>query len=402
MPVAIALPGLGEGVYNVPSFLNNPDATVFLGIDPDEAFHLMELDFRDGSQDVAQKLLRDGKDVTLGEGVTPAGGDVTAGAGERAGVQRQGHQLRRGGPAYVLHGLVARRGDGYEVTLPRGEVRTCPAGTVEKVEDGRFLIVTNEFKELKKLVTGDPFPLKRKDGSEVVYTICGVVWSPGIDVFVAMYDLGQVFNRRTAASVFGTIREARRDFGVENIYIFAAEPRPGRRPRAVPRTREEGVEEPRPRRGGRAAHQGEDRQKGFYRLLHLASTVAFAAMLVASLGVTNTVMAGIRTRRWQFGVLRSIGVTRSQLLRLVLSEAVLLGLIACALGLAAGAVMSVDAHRLSVLTTGYAPPPDIPYGIISVGVGIVLFIALAASLWPAMHVAKAEPLTLLQAGRAAT
>ena len=65
--------------------------------------------------------------------------------------------------------------------------------------------------------------------------------------------------------------------------------------------------------------------------------VAYAAMAVASLGVTNTVMAGIRTRRWQFGVLRSIGVTRSQLLRLVLSEASLLGIVACVMGLAAGA-----------------------------------------------------------------
>ena len=34
-------------------------------------------------------------------------------------------------------------------------------------------------------------------------------------------------------------------------------------------------------------------------------------MAVASLGVTNTILASIRTRRWQYGILRSIGLTRS-------------------------------------------------------------------------------------------
>ena len=51
--------------------------------------------------------------------------------------------------------------------------------------------------------------------------------------------------------------------------------------------------------------------EGLQRLLLLVSTVAFAAMAVASLGVTNTIMASIRSRRWQFGILRSIGVTRA-------------------------------------------------------------------------------------------
>ncbi len=132
------------------------------------------------------------------------------------------------------------------------------------------------------------------------------------------------------------------------------------------------------------------------------STVAFAAMAVASLGVTNTIMASIRTRRWQFGILRSIGVTRGQLLRLVLAEAFLIGLVGVALGLAAGAVMAVDAKALSRLTTGYAPPTAVPWGVIGIGVGIVMAISLLASLWPAITVARTEPLSLLQAGRAAT
>ena len=56
-------------------------------------------------------------------------------------------------------------------------------------------------------------------------------------------------------------------------------------------------------------------------------------MAVAALGVTNTIMASIRSRRWELGVLRSIGVTRGQLLRMVLAESALLGIVGSALGL---------------------------------------------------------------------
>jgi putative ABC transport system permease protein len=112
-------------------------------------------------------------------------------------------------------------------------------------------------------------------------------------------------------------------------------------------------------------------------------------------------MASIRSRRWQFGILRSIGVTRDQLLRLVLSEAVLLGLVAIALGFAAGMVMAFDAHQLYVVLFGYAPAMRIPWYIILTGAGAVMLVSIVASLGPAVRVARQEPLALLQAGRAA-
>ena len=116
-------------------------------------------------------------------------------------------------------------------------------------------------------------------------------------------------------------------------------------------------------------------EEGFKRLLNLLSIVAYAAMAVASLGVTNTVMAGVRTRRWQFGVLRSIGVTRGQLLRLVMAEcALLLGIIGCVLGLWARVRwMSMNAGRVrAAIVVGYRPPLAIP------GLPIILGLALVA------------------------
>jgi putative ABC transport system permease protein len=134
----------------------------------------------------------------------------------------------------------------------------------------------------------------------------------------------------------------------------------------------------------------------------MASSVALAAMGVASLGVTNTVMASVRSRRWQFGVLRSVGVTRSELLRLVMAEATLLGLIGVALGLTCGLELAINAQRLGALVLGYNPPLRIPWGIVSLGGGLVMAVSLLASVWPAISVARTDPLALLQAGRSGT
>jgi putative ABC transport system permease protein len=117
--------------------------------------------------------------------------------------------------------------------------------------------------------------------------------------------------------------------------------------------------------------------------------------------VTNTVIASVRSRQWQFGILRSIGLTRGALVRLVLAEATLIGLIGCGLGLTAGIEMSIDAHQLGVLTLGYNPPLAVPWGMIWLGTAIVMGLSMLASFWPAVSTARSETLTLLQAGRAA-
>jgi putative ABC transport system permease protein len=152
---------------------------------------------------------------------------------------------------------------------------------------------------------------------------------------------------------------------------------------------------------GDVRHIKYEMQQSFHRILMLLSTVALAAIAVASLGVTNTIMASVRSRQWQFGILRSIGVTRSQLLRLIVAEALLLGLVACVLGLGAGFLMSVDANALGRTIIGYGPPITVPWDIIAGGTGLILLVAVGASLWPAINAARSTPLELLQWGRAA-
>ena len=324
LPIVVTIARLPQG------FLSNkwlaavmPDATMFLGVDPDKALQMLQLDFRAGNAADAAAMLK----------------------------------------------------------------------------KGRHVIVTEEFRELKGITVGGKFKIKTPKHGEVEYTVAGVVWSPGIDVFVSTFDMGQQFNQRSASSVFGSVEDAQRDFDEEKVHLFAANLE-----NDVDKfDLEKRVQD---KLGALGLISGDVRQikaniqNGLRKLLLLMSTIALAAIGVASLGVTNTVMASVRTRRWQLGVLRSIGVTRMQVLRLILAEGVLLGLVGCALGLATGLLMSVDANGFSRRLIGYRPPIDVPWDMVGWGLLIILCVAIIASIWPAVSASREEPLELLQAGRA--
>jgi putative ABC transport system permease protein len=324
LPIAVASPEFGTGMFALGEAAVMPDATMFFGIDPDKGMKMMELEFRQGNPRDAARLLK----------------------------------------------------------------------------QGRHIIVTDEFYQIKHLGVGDKLSLKTPRHGMVDYTIAGVVWSPGIDLIVGMFDMGRQFDQRTAASIFGSLDDAREDFGADSIRLFAAN-------LDYFTEKEQVLDEVQKELGVMGMAAGDvrqikkDIQDAFHDLLLMIAAVPLAAMLVASFGVTNTIMAGIRSRRWQLGVLRSIGLTRSQLLRLILCEATLVGFVGCAMGLTAGALMSVDARELSRVVTGYYPPVVVPWEIIGVGTAMVMFITLLASVWPALAVARTEPLSLLQAGRAA-
>jgi putative ABC transport system permease protein len=90
------------------------------------------------------------------------------------------------------------------------------------------------------------------------------------------------------------------------------------------------------------------------------------------------------------------------MLRLILAEALLLGLVGCGLGVMAGLELSFDGVGLWKKLVGYTPPLDVPWDMVWLGVSIILGVAFLASLWPAVSAAREEPLSLLQAGRAGT
>jgi putative ABC transport system permease protein len=285
--------------------------------------------------------------------------------------------------------------------LPREQQAAAAAKAAKEMEKPRHIIVTDEFRQSRHVKIGDSITLMTTVNGPQKYTICGIVWSPGADVIISMYDMSHVLDQRTAGSVFGSIADAKRDFGVKGARLFAANLVGGVDKDKLMKELQKSLNS----QGliaGDVRHIKYGIERAFYRLLDLISTVAVAAMAVACLGVANTMIASVRSRRWQLGILRSIGLGRGDLLRLVLAEAVMLGLVGAALGVVAGLEISVDARQLSGAILGYSPEMQIPWAVVAGGCLSLVAIAVVASLWPAMSVARAQPLELLQAGRAST
>jgi putative ABC transport system permease protein len=307
--------------------------------------------------------------------------------------------------ATILFGLDPERafGTGPQKAPPMIELEYIEGDALSataKLKQGHAVLVSQEFQQIKHLHLGDTLKFQTPLHGEVAYTIAGVVRSAGVDVIARLFSMEREMQQWTASATVTTLDDVRRDFGAERIQLFGANVDLHGDKKQL----EEAVHN-RLRVWGllsadaRSIKQGID--KGFSTMIDLASVVAMTSMIVAAVGVANAIIAGIRTRRWQLGVLRSIGLTRGGLLRLVLVEALLIGAIAVVVGIGGGLLLSLDANRMAVYVVGLDSRIIVPWPTLGLGAAITLGVALVASLWPAVSVSRADTLELLKAGRAA-
>ncbi len=109
------------------------------------------------------------------------------------------------------------------------------------------------------------------------------------------------------------------------------------------------------------------------------------ALLVGAVGVANIMIISVLERRSEIGLRRALGATRSHIRTQFLSEAVLLGLLGGAVGVALGvASTAVYAHTKNWATV-------IPTEAWAGGIGASLIIGAVAGLVPALRAARLSP-----------
>jgi putative ABC transport system permease protein len=106
-------------------------------------------------------------------------------------------------------------------------------------------------------------------------------------------------------------------------------------------------------------------------LFSLLDLLALAAVVVAALGIVNTLSMDTLERVRELGMLRAVGMSRRQVWRSVLVEAGILGAIGALVGSAAG----VAVGWLLISTTGGGAAIRLPWP--TIGLAIVLGVALA-------------------------
>jgi putative ABC transport system permease protein len=118
--------------------------------------------------------------------------------------------------------------------------------------------------------------------------------------------------------------------------------------------------------------------------LGLAYAQIAIAVLVAILGIVNTLTVSIIDRRRELGVLQAVGGLRNQIRHTIWMEALTIGIVGLVLGFAVG---SVTLHYVLEISqrnvTGMSLPYKFPWAIAGLLVPLILGSAFVASLWPA-------------------
>ena len=130
--------------------------------------------------------------------------------------------------------------------------------------------------------------------------------------------------------------------------------------------------------------------------------MSLLALLVGLFLIYNTVAFSVVQRRGLIGILRSLGATRAQIFAFILGEAMILGAVGTALGLALGIIMGRGALALVSQTIS-----DLYFAVnarsISVatltllkGAGIGMFASIVAALLPSLDATRAAPAGLMK------
>ena len=131
--------------------------------------------------------------------------------------------------------------------------------------------------------------------------------------------------------------------------------------------------------------------------------VGFIALLVATIGIANTMMMNVMERTREIGVMKAVGGDEGDLQRLFVMESVTLGAVGGVLGLVAGWALTrligygVNAYlyskglpRLDV----FHATPLMALAILAIAVGV----SLVAGFAPARKAARVEPMEALRSG----
>jgi putative ABC transport system permease protein len=295
------------------------------------------------------------------------------------------------------------------------------ATAVAKLKAGRACLVPDHFLASSGMKLGDQlelFPFEDRSGPAVSYEIVGAVSLPGWQWITKMTGLRRR-TVRTGGLVFAPFAEVRRDFEIKRINFFwldtdgsvtasqlegsmqAIAEAHGEAKFRVP-----GVGEVTSRRPYARVTSAEGVRAGVGsradEMIWGMSQIPLVTLLIASLAVLNTIVSSVQARRWDLGILRALGTTRGGIVRLILAESLLIGLVVSVLGMGFGAMAGwcgLGMARYLSPFGGMDTSLVIPWARIAIGLIISVGLCLLAALWPAVTTGRAEPLQLLRSGR---
>ncbi|MFK7759760.1 MAG: ABC transporter permease [Phycisphaerales bacterium] len=255
-----------------------------------------------------------------------------------------------------------------------------PETALEKLKEGGSVIVAREFLVAKGMGVGDTFVCKDTSGDEHSFEIVGVVTTPGLELVSQYFDLGESMVQQAISSVFGSRDDMIKYFGVREPMLIQIDLDDSVPPKEAIDQINKALIGTGVLNVGSGARIRQQIETVFASSFMVVSTVALGAMLVACFGVANLIVAEVSARKYELGVLRAVGASKGQLVRLICAQALIIALAACVLGSLLGLQAAWGGQQVNRVIVGIdlnLRPPLVPM-MISWGVAISLTLIAAA------------------------
>ncbi len=135
---------------------------------------------------------------------------------------------------------------------------------------------------------------------------------------------------------------------------------------------------------------------GVNKLLGIVYALLALAVLIALIGIVNTLLLSVFERTHEIGLLRAVGMKRRQIRAMIRSEAVILALFGAIIGVVVGtglgAALSHSLEKSQEITV-----VSIPFPSLALFVLIAAILGLAAASWPARRAGKLDVLAAIAA-----
>jgi putative ABC transport system permease protein len=118
------------------------------------------------------------------------------------------------------------------------------------------------------------------------------------------------------------------------------------------------------------------------------------AILIALLGILNTLLLSIYERTRELGMLRAVGLSRRGVIRMIGTESVVLAVFGCVLGIVLGVGLGA-AISAALIDRDFLTTISIPVTTLIVFVVIAIVAGVLASLWPARRAARLNVLAAI-------
>lgn len=142
-------------------------------------------------------------------------------------------------------------------------------------------------------------------------------------------------------------------------------------------------------------------RRGFLLVNSFLATIGGISLFVAAMMIVNTLVVAVLERTREIGLLKSLGATDSDVMRLFLTEAGVIGLFGGAAGLVLGwvvaritnVIMNYHFERIGEVKVDLVA---FPLWLILGGLGFALVVSLLAGYYPSRRAARVNPVVALR------